>query len=69
METAIDLDKNIQRVWVLDIQYDKGALIRKEFDLYSEAVSRYRFARDRANTEWQKLFEVTVRTEWERVNP
>lgn len=44
-----------------------GTLRRYVFDDSSLATERFEFARDRASTDWQKLYKVTITVEWEKV--
>ena len=66
-DAVIVLEDYSHDVWVLEIQYHKGSLYRQVYQDLDEADKGYRFARDRADTDWQRLYKVTITVEWEKV--
>jgi hypothetical protein len=66
-DVVIVLEDHDHIVWVLEIQYTKGSLWRQVYQDFDEADKGYQFARDRADTDWQKLYRVNIGTEWNKV--
>lgn len=64
-EFPVDLDAPIQ-LWVLEVKYTGGGLQRLIIQDEAEALKRYRFVRDRASTDWQRLYGVTLNPLWTR---
>lgn len=68
VKALIDLDKDTQ-LYVVDILYEAnsagdGSLLRSVFDVRADAVRHYEFARDRASTQWQRMYRVGITTIW-----
>ncbi len=66
-DAVIVLEDRDHIVWVLEIQYTKGSLYRRVYQDFNDADKAYQFARDRADTDWQKLHRVNITTEWNKV--
>ena len=70
VKALIDLDADGGvRLYVVEVMYEYnrdgvGVLQRHTFDVRADAQRAYEFARDRANTEWQRLYAVDVVTSW-----
>ena len=68
VEATINLDEDSD-LFVVDIMYEansagESALMRDVFDVRADAVRHYEFARDRASTEWQRMYQVGITTIW-----
>lgn len=68
VKALIDLDEDTE-LYVVDILYEAnkdghGALLRHTFDVRADAVRSYEFARDRASTQWQRMYRVGITTIW-----
>lgn len=66
-DAIIILEDHDHIVWVLEIQFHMGSLQRRVYQDFDEADKGYQFARDRADTDWQKLHRVNIATEWNKV--
>ena len=64
LRQLIDLAQEEQHTWVVEIQYTEGALLRGSFDVRADAVRAYEWARDRASTDWQRLYGISITTIW-----
>ena len=67
-KVAIDLDAENQMRWVTEAQYTGGHVVRQYWIDSEVARNTFVFLRDRASTDWVKLFRVNIETGWEEVD-
>ena len=66
-DAVIVLEDQAHIVWVLEIQFHMGTRQRRVYQDFDEADEAYKYARDKADTDWQKLHRVNIATEWNMV--
>jgi hypothetical protein len=62
---AIDLDTDVQYVWVTEAKYTGGSLYRKTYDSKEKFEKAMVFLTERASTDWVNGYMLTINIRWE----